>query len=268
MTGWSMTFLLKERAAQPDSNCDGIASQELTKATGGEMRCYHRWLSFLLGVTVAGSNPEYGSFFQNFLCVSPRAPSFLLSLSLPLSFSSLSHLLLSPSRKTFSLHKCGLLSYLLFLLLFFFFFILVFDISYFKGFKSKKKTKVRRLEKNKFFREEHREEMCYLKSKKKKKKKKRSGRGGNGIWTRGLSHAKRALYHWAIPPGTQSENLIIEYRYAWNWRGSIAGKRDWLFTRRLPEMETETHFSPFHSPFPLSTNSTVGPAHKKPVHCP
>ena len=39
-----------------------------------------------------------GSFFQNFLCVSPRAP-FLLSLSLPLSFSSSSYFLLSPSRK-------------------------------------------------------------------------------------------------------------------------------------------------------------------------
>ena len=52
------------------------------------------WLSFLLGATVAGSNPACGSFIQNFLCVSPRAPpsfsissSFVLFFVLLLSFS-------------------------------------------------------------------------------------------------------------------------------------------------------------------------------------
>ena len=32
-------------------------------------------------------------------------------------------------------------------------------------------------------------------------------------------------------------------------------------------METEKQNSHFHSPFPLSTDSTVGSAHTKPVHC-
>ena len=32
--------------------------------------------------------------------------------------------------------------------------------------------------------------------------------GGNGVRTRGLSHAKRALYRWAIPPCTLEEDVV------------------------------------------------------------
>ena len=35
----------------------------------------------------------------------------------------------------------------------------------------------------------------------------RKTRGGTGIWTRGLLHAKQALYRWAIPPMSKSEVL-------------------------------------------------------------
>ena len=68
------------------------------------LRYHHPWLSFLLGATITCSNPACGSFFQNFLCVSPRAPSFFLYLFL---FRSLLRLtfFLSPSWKTSTIHK-------------------------------------------------------------------------------------------------------------------------------------------------------------------
>ena len=68
-----------------------------------QLRCYHLWLSFLLGATITGSNPTCGSFFQNFLCVSPRASSSFLYLFL---FPSLLHL-----TSFFLLHEKHLLQF-------------------------------------------------------------------------------------------------------------------------------------------------------------
>ena len=64
------------------------------------LRCYHPWLSLLLGATVAGPNPAVQLFLSKFsLRLTQRA--FLLSPSLPLSFSPSSYFLLSPSRKRY-----------------------------------------------------------------------------------------------------------------------------------------------------------------------
>ena len=53
------------------------------------LRCYHPWLSFLLGAAVVRSNPAVRLFLSKFsLCLTQSA--FLLSLSLPLSLSCLS----------------------------------------------------------------------------------------------------------------------------------------------------------------------------------
>ena len=43
------------------------------------LRCYHPWLSFLLGATVVGSNPAVRSFFQ--ISSASHAPSFSIAIS-------------------------------------------------------------------------------------------------------------------------------------------------------------------------------------------
>ena len=60
--------------------------------------------------------------------------------------------------------------------------------------------------------------------------------GGNGIWTRGLSHAKRALYPWAIPPTHTSVVQVFSLHEA--SRDTWSTEHFWAFSSEFKSEST------------------------------
>ena len=63
-SGWDAEKMLKEKATQPDLS---LQRQRLARTWRRIwLRCYHSWLSFLLGTTVVGSNSAQSFKFNKF----------------------------------------------------------------------------------------------------------------------------------------------------------------------------------------------------------